>query len=175
VRGRVWILIAIAALAVLSSSAPVFRDDFTESRAATFGDVLNKQFPGWSGFNTCLPTAVQGKLDCWAELHRDASYRIVESKDGTLRTQAEWTRAWHAVPAQTLRTFGAGGRAVANSTVFDWGLVAGGLLRADLPAGISSVSGDSSTRPPAIFTFTCRGRAIVSCANAVGDTLRYTR
>jgi hypothetical protein len=175
VRGRVWILIAITALAVLSSSAPVFRDDFTEKHAATFGDVLRTRYPGWSGFNTCLPTEVQGQLDCWAELHRGNRYRIVESATGTSRVHAEWTRALQPVPAGTLRTFGAAGSAVANSTAFDWGVVIGGMLGRDLPANVSSVSGDSGSRPPELFTFTCSGRAVVTCSNAVGDLVRYER
>jgi hypothetical protein len=64
VRGRVWILLGLAVLAILVGSVPVFRDNSNESHAASYADVLKQRYPGWNGFSTCVPTAVQGQLDC---------------------------------------------------------------------------------------------------------------
>jgi hypothetical protein len=87
------------------------------------------------------------------------------------------TRVLKKVPDQTLRTFGAGGTAVANAPGFDWGPMAGSLAAAtSFPARFAAGNSPAlATAPPEIFVFTCRkAGAKVRCANAVGDLFVYT-
>jgi hypothetical protein len=178
VRTRLWILLALAALALLASSTPVFRDTHHSTLSTkVFDTILRQSYAGWSGFHACLPGPTPQHDLCWAELHKGNRFRQVGidvdlSQSSPVPKEIvhrmPWTRAiiYFAEPS---------GHGSANTLTYGWELLMSRVAGRTLPSTFFDVGGDHAGYPPAMFAFRCTGRpALIHCRNSLGDEVTYT-
>lgn len=178
-KGRLWILIALAAVALLVARTPVFRDPARQSSsvAGVFDTVLQQRYPGWTGVRQCVTSPEANHDICWAELHRGNRYRQVEigidlatstPVPSAATLHDPWTR-------KRVHVNTAVAHAYANTLAYDWGYLIRVVQPGQLPVSILAVDGDPTGYAPALFTFRCTGTAnTISCRNAAGDTITYS-
>src|SRR5881396_877805 len=154
---------------------------------AAFSALIAARYPSERGFRACShvnysPT----EIDCWAELSKGRTRRTISAVASpsskvvfTKVASRSWIRRWATVPQRLVRDFGASGTATANSSAYDWAFLLGaaddGFRRHRLPASYFAVDGNRSGMPAAMFRFRCTlAGGVVTCANTLGDALRYT-
>lgn len=176
-RNRVWVLLALAAVALLASKAPVFHDTGATDKAATkvFDSILAQRYPQWTvAFRECVASPQAQHDVCWAEIHRTNRYRQIEigvdlSTPSPVPSASTTHTPWTRKPIQVAYPAGHG---VANSPAYDWRYLmnvnagpGSSVFDAETVAGVS----------PGLFTFHCSGtRKSVTCRNVAGDSLTYT-
>jgi hypothetical protein len=177
-KSRVWILLALAAGALLLSRAPVFREpahhhgDVDQS----FALVVRQQYPGWTGVRQCVTSPQPDHDVCWAEVHKGSLYRVAEI-GMDLRTATPvpsgstphnpWERKTYRLRKPT-------GEVVANTLSYDWDYLVRVLDPSKLPSDVLVVNGSSVGLAPLLFRFHCSGTAAkITCLNAPGDEITY--
>jgi hypothetical protein len=178
VKLRLWILLGLAALAVLASSTPVFRDaHHRDTSTSTFATILRDGYAGWTGFHTCLPEPVPQHDLCWAEMHKGNQYREVEldidvSQSNPRPTQVDPHDPWTRQPLPISLPEGLG---TVNTFVYDWAFLMQNVPATRLPISFTDVNGDASAYPRQMFVFRCTGKPkLITCVNSLGDAIRYT-
>lgn len=175
---RLWILLALAAVALLASSTPVFHDTGPKTKAvvAVFDTIVEQRYPAWTTtYRECV-TSPQANHDvCWAEIHRGTRYRQVEigidlSTSSPVPSAATLHSAWTRQPIRVAFVPGVG---VANSPAYDWQT----LMRNVTSLPTSALAVDSLTGyATGLFTFHCTGVSRrITCRNLAGDTVTYAR
>jgi hypothetical protein len=175
---RLWILLALAAVALLASGTPVFHDSGPKAKAvsAVFDTVVKQRYPQWtSAYSECLASPQPNHDVCWAEIHKGARYLQVEigidlTTSSPVPSAATLHRAWTRKPIRVAYVPGAG---VANSPAYEWQT----LMRnvATVPTSALAVD-DAAGYATGLFTFKCTGtQTKVSCRNSAGDSLTYDR
>ena len=176
----VSLVLAGLTLAVGGSAPP-------REATAAFSALIAARYPGERGFRACSHVSYSPtEIACWAELSKGTARRMVSATASpgskvvfTKVASRTWIRRWAPVPQRLVHDFGATGTATANSPAFDWafllGFADGRYRQHTLPASFFAVDGNRSGMPAAMFRFRCMlaGR-VVTCANALGDALRYT-
>ncbi|HEV2592598.1 MAG TPA: hypothetical protein VGU02_11970 [Gaiellaceae bacterium] len=175
---RVWILLGLAAMAILVSGTPVFKDaSHTKSGTEVFNTILSESYAGWTGFHTCLTEPAPQHDLCWAELHRGNRYRLIEidldlSNANAVPTEVAHHDPWTRKPMHLASPVGHGS---VNTMVYGWEYLMSTIDAHKLPRSFWDVEGDPSAFPPQMFLFTCGGTpALVKCGNALGDRISYT-
>jgi tricorn protease-like protein len=147
--------------------------------------LLHTRYGPVRGYWTCPPQQVVGNdSECYAEVHRGRTYRSVQAT-ARLRgkrvvlahvTSYLWVRKWSPYTTTGLR--GAGGRATVNSPAYDWDWVSqqleGPWSRHSSSFHAFGYDGDAGglTR---FYDFACHVARthLVTCANRLGDAIRY--
>jgi hypothetical protein len=178
VKFRVWILLGLAALAILVSGTPVFRDaSHTKTSTEVFNTILGESYAGWAGFHTCLTEPTPEHDLCWAELHKGARYRLVEidldlSQSNAVPTEVAHHDPWTRKPMHLASPEGHG---TVNTMAFGWEYLMSKLPVHRLPAAFYDVDGDPTGFPPELFLFHCAGTPqSITCMNSLGDSINYT-
>lgn len=174
---RLWLLLALAAVALLATGTPVFHDTSPKTKAvlSVFDTIVKQRYPAWTtAYRECV-TSPQANHDvCWAEIHRGTRYRQVEigidlSTSSPVPSAATLHSAW---TRKQLRVAYVPGVGVANSPAYDWQTLMRNVTT--LPASASAV--DSSTGyATGLFTFRCTGvPQRITCRNLAGDYVTYS-
>ena len=175
---RIWILVALAAMALLLSGTPVFRDaSHTDTSTEIFNTILHDSYAGWTGFHECLQTSVSQHDLCWAELHKGPRYRQVEIALDMSQPTPQPTEVEHHDPyvRGPVHIAAVEGHGTANTRDYGWAFLMRTLNVKKLPQTFVAVDGDSTGFPPQMFSFHCTGTpAQITCRNALGDYLTYT-
>ena len=175
---RIWILVALAALALLASGTPVFKDaSHTDSSNEIFNSILHDSYAGWTGFHGCLQTSLSQHDLCWAELHKGPRYRQVEIALDMSQPTPQPTEVQHHDPYVRGPTHIAAveGHGTANTRDYSWAFLMRTLNVNKLPQTFVPVDGDATGFPPQMFSFRCTGTpAKITCRNSLGDYLTYT-
>jgi len=175
---RVWILLALAAVALLGTRAPVFHDSGAQSKSVNdvFATILRQQYAGWSGYRTCVTSPEPNHDICWAELHRGNRYRQVEvgidlSPSQPVPSAATPHSIWTRGPMPINTPAGSG---IANTREYAWDYLMRTVPETRLPTSVFDVNGDTTGYPAVMFTFSCTGTPKkVTCRNALGDSITY--
>ncbi len=156
---------------------------------AALGRLLHQLYGGFHGYWTCPGPAVDGRIDCIAEVHEgrlwhqvtvSARWRngVVVFFTTTNRPAQSWVRHWSPYSRHYIvRSHeSAPGVLAVNSPAYDWGWLAG--LAQRLKDGetrqLGSVDGYTGPGFGRFFTFICsRQSALITCRNALGDAMRY--
>jgi hypothetical protein len=177
---RIWIFIALAAVALLATGAPVFRDSHqpsSPSATRVFDTILRDSYRGLTGFHTCLHAPVAQHFLCWAELHKGNRYQLVGidldmSHSNPVPTdiaqQAPWTR--HPIHIASPK-----GHGTANTVAYAWEWLMTNVPSLRLPVTFFDLDGNRTGYPAAMFAFRCTGVPTrISCRNALGDAISFT-
>lgn len=175
---RLWILIALAALALLASSTPVFRDTHHGQTAAkVFDTILEQAYPGWTGFRMCVPGDAPQHDLCWAELHHGNRYVLSQldidmSQANPVPGEVSHHEPWTRGPMHIASPYGHG---TANTREYGWEYLMQNVPAKKLPTTFFDAQGGPASFPPQMFRFRCTGVPMrVTCANALGDSITYT-
>jgi hypothetical protein len=177
---RIWIFIALAAVALLATGAPVFRDSHQSSPPSAthiFDGILHDSYPGLTGFHTCLQAPVAQHEMCWAELHKGNRYQLVGidldmSQSNPVPTDIAqhpvWTRRGIHIASPK-------GHGTANTLAYGWEWLMTNVPSLHLPATFFDIDGNRTGYPAAMFSFHCTGVPTrISCHNALGDGITFT-
>ena len=175
---RLWLLFALAAVALLTTGVPVFRDaHHTRSSGTIFNTILAQAYPGWSGFRSCQPTPTPDHDLCWAELHRGNRYRQVQidldlSTENPIPHEVAHIEPWTRAPMHIASPEGFG---TANTRAYGWEYVMKSVPERRLPVTFFAVDDDHTMYPAAMFRFRCTGKPTrITCRNSLGDYLTFT-
>lgn len=186
------VVLATLALAVTattpSAGATPTRAPGRAAATAAFGRLLHQLYGGIHGYWTCPPPAIDGRLDCLAEVHAGRHWHRVSMSARrrnhvivfmTLTNGAaqSWVRHWwpysrHFILRSEIPQVP--GVVSVNSPVYDWGWLARcaeGLKGRSGRCG--AVDGYNGPGLGSFFVFACSGRGLVTCANKLGDKMRY--
>jgi hypothetical protein len=175
---RLWILLALAGVALLASGTPVFHDTGpkTKAVAAVFDTIVTQRYPAWTTtYRECVPSPQSNHDVCWAEIHRGARYRQVEigidlSTSSPVPSAATLHSAW---TRKQIRVAYVPGIGVANSPAYEWQTLMRNVTT--LPASAAAVD-NMTGYATGLFTFQCTGASHhVTCRNLAGDSVTYSR
>jgi hypothetical protein len=178
--------VVVCALAAPGASASPARAPSPAAAKTAFGRLLHHLYGGIRGFWTCPPPAINGRIDCLAEVHAGSRWHRVSAAarhgNGVVslsRVSAEtWTRHWSPYSRHFILRSDESqvpGVVSVNGPAYDWGWLAVGAggVKDGETRRVDALDGDVSglTR---FFFFSCSARAgLIVCRNALGDAMRY--
>lgn len=176
------------AVTVVTGSASASRPSALSPSAAraAFGRLLHGLYGGIHGYWTCPPPAINGRLDCLAEVHAGRHWHQISASasrsNGVIwvnRVSAEsWTRHWSPFSRHYILRSNepqVPGVVSVNGPTYDWGWLASGAegLEDGTTRQVDGFDGNDNglTR---FFVFTCsRHGGLITCRNRLGDAMRY--
>jgi hypothetical protein len=180
-RGIAASALLCALLASRAAASPARAPSPAAAKKA-FGRLLHQLYGPGRGYWTCPAPAVEGRSDCFGEVHSGHQWHQVSASArrsyGTISMDGVFAQTWirHWWPyARHWIAGGPPGVASVNSSAYGWGFLASGAaeLKDGRQAKILGYDGDSAGLRR-FYLFRCsRKGGLITCRNALGDAMRY--
>lgn len=179
----------LCSLLLVASAASANNPPTSSAARSAFGQLLHQRFGDVQGYWACpsASSVVGAKIDCLAEVRSSKTWHqtsaLASLTDGHVVishvVDTAWLRHWWPYSRHFILRSNepqVPGLVSVNSPVYDWGFLA------ECAEGVNgrvkrcnAYDGDSGGLVR-LFRFTCSRRAgLVTCTNALGDSMRYRR
>jgi hypothetical protein len=193
-RALLLAALALAAAAITTSaSASPTRTPSPAAATAALGRFLRQLYGETHGYWTCPGPAIDGRVDCLAEVHTGSRWHqvtvsawirhgVIAFTTTTNDAARSWVRRWSPYSRHYIvstESIPVPGVASVNSPAYDWGWLAGFAERLKdgetrRLAAVDGYDGPGERGLGRFFTFTCsRKDRLISCRNRLGDAMRY--